>query len=435
MSLPTVSLTLKRLCEVFLQERSSRHTGSEKLCGRHKQKVKFFCLADEQPVCLLCRDSRRHKGHTFCLIDEVVQDRKESLKAELETLKEKLELYTEAKLACRQTEKYILTQAAETHQEMKKQFHFLYTFLLMEEKARINGLIEEEKEKTRVVKEKIDKINNVISSLLTEIRAVEEHLDGDHVTMLQRYHAVPHKTRTQCMVPDPQLDSGSLLDVAKHLGNLQVKVWEKLKGHMKYYPVILDPNTAHRDVLVDPDMATFRIRNSWERQEMMAPDNPERFNLYEGVLGSEGFDSGTHSWDVEVREPSFGEDWTGCEWALGVVGESSLRKGVIKTGGWRLDHQEGAYSVRSVPEPPIPIVINSRQRLRRIRVTLDWDGGQLTFSDPDNNERLHTFTHTFSEKVFPYLSNGSDLYSLRILPGNIQEQVCGQKISLIPSDQ
>uniref|UniRef100_A0A4W5JZU9 Uncharacterized protein n=1 Tax=Hucho hucho TaxID=62062 RepID=A0A4W5JZU9_9TELE len=417
---PAVSLTLKRLCEGFLQERSSRDAepGSERLCGQHKEKLKLFCLEDEQPVCLVCRDSRRHTGHKFCPIDEVIQDQQERVKAELEPLKEKLRLYTEAKLTCGQTEKYIMTQAAETHKEIKKEFQHLHQLLVKEEEARINVLMEEEKEKTRMVKEKTKEISKIISTLSDKIQAVEENLKGDHVTFLQRYKAILHKARAQDTVPDPQLASGALIEVAKHLGNLQFRVWEKMQGDMKYYSVTLDPNTAHPDVLVYPDMVTFRARNSGEREEMETPvpDTPERFNLYEGILCSEGFDSGTHTWDVEVRNEYLQRYGYSSDWALGVVEESVSRKGMMEKGGWRLEQHGGVYTVRSVPEPPITLSLKLRQEPLRIRVTLDWDGGTLTFSDPHYKEHLHTFTHTFTEKVFPYLSNGCKTFTLRILP-------------------
>ncbi|CAB1324841.1 unnamed protein product [Coregonus sp. 'balchen'] len=183
-------------------------------------------------------------------------------------------------------------------------------------------------------------------------------------------------------------------------------------------PVTLDPNTAHPDVLVYPDMVTFRARNSGEREEMETPvpDTSERFNLYEGILGSEGFDSGTHTWDVEVRNEYLQRYGHSRDWALGVVEESVSRKGLIEKGGWRLEQHGGVNTVRSVPEPPITLSLKLRKEPLRIRVTLDWDGGTLTFSDSHYNKLLHTFTHTFTEKVFPYLSNGCETFTLRLLP-------------------
>ncbi|CAB1326815.1 unnamed protein product [Coregonus sp. 'balchen'] len=48
--------------------------------------------------------------------------------------------------------------------------------------------------------------------------------------------------------PDPQL-----IDVAKHLGNLQFRVWEKMQGIVKYTPVILDPRLVLSDLCGSSD--------------------------------------------------------------------------------------------------------------------------------------------------------------------------------------
>ena len=72
---PPLNLHLKNLCETFVQERSQRASaGSEVLCSLHSEKLKLFCLEDKQPVCLVCRDSRKHKNHSFSPVDEAALD-------------------------------------------------------------------------------------------------------------------------------------------------------------------------------------------------------------------------------------------------------------------------------------------------------------------------------------------------------------------------
>ncbi|XP_031437243.1 zinc-binding protein A33-like [Clupea harengus] len=390
---PPLNLHLKNLCETFVRDRSQRAlAGSEVLCSLHSEKLKLFCLEDKQPVCLVCQTSKKHKNHSFSPVDEAALDCKEELKVKLQPLQEKLKTIKEATLTCDQTAAHIKTQAQHTEKQIKKEFEELHQFLRDEEATRIAALREEEEQKSQMIKEKIEKMSREISSLSDTIRAIEEKMGADDITFLQNYKSTVE--RAQCTLQDPERVSGALINVAKHLGNLKFRVWEKMQEIVQYTPVTLDPNTAHPKLILSEDLTSVRCGD--ERQQL--PDNPERFDKGASVLGSEGFNSGTHCWDVEVGENTL--------WSVGVMTESLQRKGdfTSMSGVWFVCYNDAMGTGFTV-----------KQKLQRIRVQLDWDRGELSFSNPDNNTHLHTFTHTFTEKVFPYL-NGGKISPLRILP-------------------
>ncbi|XP_062391196.1 E3 ubiquitin-protein ligase TRIM35-like [Sardina pilchardus] len=386
---PLTNLALRNLCEVYLQERSQRGA----LCSLHGDPLRLFCHDDQQLVCYSCRDSKLHRSHQFSPVDEAAADRKEELKIKLYPMKEKLKAFKKAKLTCDGTAEHIKTQAQHTEKQIKEEFEKLHQFLRDEEAARIAALREEEEQKSQMMKEKIEKMNREISSLSDSIRAIEEQMGAGDIIFLQ-----------QCTLQDPERVSGALINVAKHLGNLKFRVWEKMQETVQYAPVTLDPNTAASLLILSEDLTSVRRGN--EKQQL--PDNPERFDVYASVLGSDGFNSGTHCWDVEVGE----NKW----WGVGVMTESAQRKGDYDSmsGWWYMWYNGAAYRARAPPQPFTLLTV--QQKLQRIRVQLDWDRGKLSFSDPDNNTHLHTLKHTFTERVFPYFNMGRSLSPLCIVP-------------------
>ncbi|XP_051994564.1 nuclear factor 7, ovary-like [Xyrauchen texanus] len=392
---PPRNLALKNLCEMFVKERNE-----EEICSLHREKLKLFCLDDKQPVCLVCRDSEKHVNHKFRPISEVLPSYKEKLNTALKSLQEKLKHTENMKGECDKSVRHIKTQAEHTERQIKEQFKKLHEFLRHEEEATITELREEEEQKSQMMKKKLEEMNTHISALSHTIKDMEEMMKAnDDVSFLKNFNVTME--RVQISQPDPQMTSGAFIHVPHYLGNLTFRVWKKMRDIVHKTPVILDPNTAHPNLILSDDLKSM----SCSKNNQILPDNPERFDIYSCVLGSEGFNSGTHCWDVEVKDNI-------C-WTLGVTTASNPRKRRVffDTDVWSVANSNHGFISRCSST-----VFHAKQKLEHVRVHLDYDGGKVSFSDPVTNTHLHTFTQTFTHTLLPFFWSCDVTSSLRILP-------------------
>nr|XP_014353356.1 PREDICTED: zinc-binding protein A33-like [Latimeria chalumnae] len=172
-------------------------------------------------------------------------------------------------------------------------------------------------------------------SLSINIKDIEKKMDQGDSFFLMNLQDI--RKRAAHTYEVPEIPSGDLIDVAKYLGDLQHRVWNKMLSIINPVTVTLDPNTAAPWLTLSEDLTTVTW-GSTRREDL--PDNPERFDRCFCVLGSEGFTSGRHSWVVDV------ENETHCR--LGVTAESANRKGNInlkpECGYWTVGLYFGVYS-------------------------------------------------------------------------------------------
>ncbi|XP_048863935.1 E3 ubiquitin-protein ligase TRIM35-like [Brienomyrus brachyistius] len=407
---PVLNLTLKNLCDSYLQKGEGQGSSREGLgrdpqCSLHGEPFKLFCLEDKVPICVVCQSSKAHKNHECSPIGEAVLECKEVLRAALGALRGKWEASEKVKQTFEEEVVHTMNQVLHTETLIRAEFEKLHAFLQAEEAARMAVLKKEGKAKARNLNNQIKEMTRSMLSLSHSITVIEEELRADDLTILQNYKTT--EKSTQCTTQEPVVLSGALVNVASHLDSLKYRVWKKMLGTVQYHPVILDPNSAAPWLVLSKDLTSVCKGN--ERQRL--PNNPERFSLDAAVLGACSFRSGEHWWDVEVGDSS--------TWVVGVAKESASRKekqsSIFKNGYLTVYYYKNMYFAGT--SPPTRLVLTKKPCV--VRVQLNCDRGRVVFSDPSDNTLIYTFKHTLTEEVFPYLWVGCKEHPLRLLPVSV----------------
>ncbi|XP_018590892.1 zinc-binding protein A33 isoform X2 [Scleropages formosus] len=163
----------------------------------------------------------------------------------------------------------------------------------------------------------------------------------------------------------------------------------RVKKIHEYAEVTLDSNTAHPRLILSTDRKQVKCGD----KHQAVPDNPKRFDRVFCVLGQEGFTSGRHYWEVEVKGKT--------EWDLGVARHSAKRKGKITVnpsrGYWFLSLRDKSnFSCQDETS------LSCNEKPQKIGVFLDYDKGQVSFFNVDAKLHIYTFHDTFTESIYPF---------------------------------
>ncbi|XDV12418.1 hypothetical protein PO909_001106 [Leuciscus waleckii] len=109
------------------------------------------------------------------------------------------------------------------------------------------------------------------------------------------------------------------------------------------------------------------------------------FDEYLGVLGKDGFSSGSFYYEVQVKEQT--------QWDLGSP----------DVGYWTVRRFNESYWARDSS----PVSLSLRGKPQRIGVFVDYEKGLVSFYDVESMSHIYSYTHqSFKKKLYPFVCLG-----------------------------
>ncbi|XP_032891402.1 zinc-binding protein A33-like [Amblyraja radiata] len=307
-------------------------------------------------------------------------------------------------------QKQKISQVREQSQSLKShvtsQFVELHQILVKKEQ-RILGEIKEDEEKILSQMEKnLQDIQENLNFIEEELSNLQGRMEQTDIVLFLKEEA-GRKSRISDESRTLSLRDGAILDERFDHPFWLNAVMRDIFVANHQVSVTLDVETAHAQLEVSEDRKRVKLTGTRRR----LPDTGKRFTDMACVLGSEGFTSGRHYWEVEVAGTR--------RWGMGVTAESVERKGEItlspETGVWSIWRWDDEFFTLTSPQSPLP----ARPIPGRVGVYLSYESGTVSFYDADTKSHLHTFTwNKFTEKLYPFFGPWDENQWLRISSGS-----------------
>ncbi|XP_062054982.1 tripartite motif-containing protein 75-like [Lepus europaeus] len=392
---------LGRMIEIakHLQPRrnKTKSQGESPRCEKHSQILTLFCEEDLEVLCHRCTQLPDHQGHNVRPIMEAASDHRGRIHSYIEPLKRQV-ADIQNLISIQSKKPFELRKKVENQRkQLSSEFENLNQFLEREQQAVLWRVSESERDNQQKLSTNIAEFSNYGSALQRLLNKVQEHSVMPEVELLSQVKNFYKKSDNEV---SPSIFS---VDLKRESCNFppQYSALQKIIKKFKV-DVILDPETAHTNLIVSEDKKSVR----YTKRKQKVPDLPKRFVINPVVLGFPYFHSGRYFWEVEVGDKP--------EWAVGICAVSLSTKGrrapSVPQGCWRVQLKDGGYDAQgAIPNPRV-----LGEKPKGIGIYLDYELGEISFYVMPEKSLMCTFTDNFTVPLRPYFYVGPDSKPLRI---------------------
>ncbi|XP_003477373.1 E3 ubiquitin-protein ligase TRIM17 [Cavia porcellus] len=365
-------------------EMARQHHGLQErdLCPAHQEPIKLFCLEDQSPICVVCREAREHREHRVLPVEEALREYKLKLEENMCHLREEVRKTEKLQAKEEQTLAQWQDRVKDRRERIMVEFEKVALFLAEEEQRLLQALKREEEETAVQLRDSKATLDQQRRSLDLLLMQLEDQSLREPVQMLQdmkdtlgRKHslsvqcpevAVPTVIKTICRVPGQR---------------------DVLRGFQE--EVVPDPTSAYPYLLLYESRQRRYLSSLPEASTACSRD---RFLAYPCAVGQQSFSSGKHYWEVGMN--LLGD----ALWALGVCRDNVSRKErVLKSpenGFWVIQLSKGKQPSSPVPTTmPVTLI----EPPSHVGIFLDFEAGEVSFYNVNDGSHLHTY----SQAAFP----------------------------------
>ncbi|CAN8177172.1 unnamed protein product [Coccothraustes coccothraustes] len=380
--------------------------GSE--CGRHRRPLRLFCREERALLCPECARERRHRQHRELPAEEAAREYREQIQSRLQALREEREKFLESQNSdsCPH-----LNRARSEARRLARGLQALRGSLELQLRLLPARLARLEAAAGRARERALGTAAGELSQLDTLAWEMEGKFQQPPERFLQDIQQLLDSCEALRFRPPAALPAGlqrSLEEFGHRSAGVSAAL-QRCQDSLMFLlqepaALTLDPRTAHPHLQLSADGREAR----GQLLPRDVPDHPERFDFEPCVLARGGFTSGRHFWEVEVGQ--------GGVWALGVVRESSRRRGPLsltpREGVWALEAFHSLTSPRAAPRPRPPP--------RRLRVSLDYEGRRVAFFGTGQDRPILEYTRAAfnGERLLPWFKLGMGARLLEVTRGH-----------------